>query len=92
MDNDEEDRSFPNGPWVIFPEIIGILIVAILAPFALIQMYSTGKVLLSIIGFCVWLVSIIYTSIFIKREQYFLAWLPMTGILIAGLIINYTTN
>jgi small-conductance mechanosensitive channel len=75
-----------------FPEVIGIAIVAILAPYALIQMYTSGKILLSIIVFFVWLVSIIYTFIFIKREQYFLAGLPMAGVLAVGLIINYGTK
>tara|TARA_R110002072_G_scaffold14582_8_gene60188 strand:- start:37755 stop:38033 length:279 start_codon:yes stop_codon:yes gene_type:complete len=92
MDNNEEDNHFPHGPWLIFPEIIGVAVVAILAPFSLIEMYSNGKIIVPIIGFCCWLIALVYTVIFIKKGQYYLAWLPMCGILMVGLLINYTTK
>jgi hypothetical protein len=92
MDDDKEDKIFPNGPWILFPEVIGIAIIAIFTPYALFQMYISGKVLFSIIGFIVWSISLIYTVILIKKERYFLARLPMTGILAAGFLINYTTQ
>ena len=67
------------GPWILFPEIIGISVLALLLPLPLIHMLLSGQALGGIAGFALWSGAIFLTVRFIRRRQYGLAYLPMAA-------------
>lgn len=84
-DNDQTDGP---GPWILFPEIIGISIIALLLPLPLIHLLLSGHAVLGASGFFVWLVAVCFTVRFIRRRQYGFAYLPM-GIIAGRFLIVY---
>jgi hypothetical protein len=75
-----EDQSGKPGPWILFPEIIGISVIALLLPLPLIHILLSRQAFAGIVGFAVWLVAVFLAVRFIRRRQYGLAWLPMLGL------------
>jgi len=73
------------GPWILFPEIIGISIIGLLLPLPLVHLLLAGHAFLGASGLLVWLVAVFFTVKFIRRRQYGFAYLPM-GV-IAGLFL-----
>ncbi len=71
------------GPWILFPEIVGISIIGLLVPLPLVHLLLAGHALLGASGLLVWLVGVFFGVRFIRRRQYGFACLAM-GI-IAGL-------
>jgi polyferredoxin len=76
-----EDQGGKPGPWILFPEIIGISMIALLLPLPLVHMLLSGQAFAGIVGFAVWLVAVSLAVRFIRRHQYGLAYLPMFGLL-----------
>jgi hypothetical protein len=72
---DQNDR--PNGPWILFPEIIGVTVVALLLPLPLVHLLLSGHALAGIAGFALWFTALFFTVRFIRRRQYVFAYLPM---------------
>ncbi len=72
-----EDQGGGPGPWILFPEIIGISVIALLLPFPLVHMVLSGQALAGTTGFAFWLVAVFLAVRFIRRRQYGLAYLPM---------------
>jgi hypothetical protein len=73
------------GPWILFPEIIGISIIGILLPLPLVHLLLAGHAFLAASGLLVWLVAVFFTVKFIRRPNYGFAYLLM-GV-IAGLFL-----
>jgi hypothetical protein len=81
MNTDEQGGG--RGPWTLFPEIIGISIIALLLPLPLVHMLMSGQALAGTGGFALWFAAVFLTVRFIRRRQYGLAYFPMLSI--AGL-------
>jgi hypothetical protein len=73
------------GPWILFPEIIGVSIIGLLLPLPLVHLLLEGHALLGASGLLVWAVAVFFTVQLIRRRQYGFACLPM-GV-IAGLFL-----
>ncbi len=76
-----EDRSGKLSPWILFPEIIGVSIIALLLPLPLSHMLASGQTLAGAIGFVGWFVALFFAGRFIRRRQYGLVLLPMAAML-----------
>jgi hypothetical protein len=74
--SDQKQKDGP-GPLILFPEVIGISILALLLPLPLAHMLISGQVLMGILGFAAWLAALFFAVLFIRRRQYALVWLPM---------------
>ena len=74
--SDQKQNDGP-GPWILFPEVIGISVLALLLPLPLVHMLLAGQVFAGIVGFAFWLVALLFAVLFIRRRQYVLVWLPM---------------
>jgi len=74
--NNEEHGGGP-GPWILFPEIIGISVLALLLPLPLVHMLLSGQMLASIAGFAFWFAALFFAVRFIRRRQYGLVYFPM---------------
>jgi hypothetical protein len=86
-----ENESSPiNRPWIVFPEIIGVSIVAIYAPLYLVQMFMAGHVVWSVMGLAGWAVGVATTVVCFKHRLYLLAFCPMLLMLGVGLLIHHT--
>jgi polyferredoxin len=72
-----EDQGGKPGPWILFPEIIGVSVVALLLPLPLVHMVLSGKALAGAVGLAFWLVAVFFAVRLIRRRQYGLAYLPM---------------
>jgi hypothetical protein len=83
MSSEEHDEQ--PGPWILFPEIIGTTVLALLLPLPLVHLLWSGHVLTGIGGFAVWVTGVFFTVVFLRRRQYGLACLPMLAI--AGLFL-----
>ena len=80
MKQDEQDGS-SESPMILFPEILGVAVMAIVTPVCLVKLFLSGHVIASIVGFVFWFTALFFTVRFIKRRQYFFAYLPMLAIL-----------
>lgn len=76
------------GPWILFPEIIGIAIIGLLLPLPLFHLLFAGHAFLGASGLLVWLVAVFFTVKFIRRRQYGFAYLLM-GVIAALFLIVY---
>ena len=85
--NPEKKDDRP-GPWVLFPEIIGASVIALLLPLPLVHMLLAGQVLEGIVGFELWLAALVFAVRFIRRRQYALVWFPMLVMIVLFLIIK----
>ena len=74
--SDQKQKDGP-GPLILFPEVIGVSILALLLPLPLVHMLISGQVLLGILGFAFWLAALFLAVLFIRRGQHGLVWLPM---------------
>jgi hypothetical protein len=70
------------GPWILFPEIIGISIIALLLPLPLVHLLMAGHAFYGTAGLLIWLASTFYSVRFIRRRDYGLACLPMLGVVV----------
>jgi hypothetical protein len=75
------------GPWILFPEIIGISIIGLLLPLPLVHLLLAGHPFLGASGLLVWLVAVFFTVQFIRRRHYGLAYLSMGVIAVLFLIV-----
>jgi hypothetical protein len=89
-EENEEEKPPINQPWIIFPEIIGASIVAIYAPFYLVQMFLAGHILWALLGFVGWLAGVTATVFCLKHRMYFMAIWPMLLVLGVGVLIDQT--
>jgi polyferredoxin len=76
MDPEEHDER-RNSPLILFPEIIGVSVIALLLPLPLVHLLLSGHALAGIAGFALWFTALFFTVRFIRRRQYGLAYLPM---------------
>ncbi len=76
-----EDQGGKLGPWILFPEIIGICVLAVLLPLPLVHMLLSGQALASIVGFAFWFAALFFAVLFIRRRQYVFVFLPMLAML-----------
>jgi hypothetical protein len=74
--NTEKQGGGP-GPWILFPEIIGISVLALLLPLPLVHLLLSGHALAGIAGFALWFAALFFTGRFIRRRQYGFAYFPM---------------
>ena len=65
------------GLWILFPEIIGISVLAVLLPLPLIHMLLSGQALAGIAGLTCWLAALLCAARFIRQRRYVLVWFPM---------------
>src|SRR6266568_496468 len=72
-----EQQGGGPGPWILFPEIIGISVLTLLLPLPLLHMMLSGQVFAGIVGFTFWLAALFYAVRFMRRRQYVLVWFPM---------------
>jgi hypothetical protein len=87
MDPEEqEDRR--ESPLILFPEIIGISVLALLLPLPLVHLLLSGHALAGIGGFVLWFSAVFFAVRFIRRRQYGLAYLPMLVLLLLVYIIQ----
>jgi hypothetical protein len=73
---------------MLFPEVIGISILALLLPLPLVHMLLSGQVFMGIVGFVFWFAALFFAVRFIRRRQYVLVWLPMLVMVGSFLIIK----
>jgi polyferredoxin len=89
MDPKEQDDR-RDSPWILFPEIIGVSVIAVLLPLPLVHLLLSGHALAGIAGLVVWFTALLFSVRFIRRRKYGLAYLPM--LVIVGLFyIIYKT-
>jgi len=69
------------GPWILFPEIIGVSILVIVALVCLVRLLLSGYVLAGLAGLALWSTVVFFAVRFIRRRQYFLAYLLILAIL-----------
>lgn len=79
--NPQEQKVRRESPIILFPEIIGVSIVALLAPVYLVKILLSGQVLAGAAGLALWSVALFFTVRFIGRRQYGFAYLPMLAML-----------
>jgi hypothetical protein len=65
------------GPWILFPEIIPISVVAVLLPLPFAHMLLSGQALAGIVGLAFWLVAVLLSVHFVRRRRYWLVLFPM---------------
>ena len=80
MDPEEQDER-RESPMILFPEIIGVSIIALLLPLPLIHLLLSGHALASIAGFVLWSTALFFIVRFIRRRQYGFAYLPMLALI-----------
>ena len=83
-----EKQTGGPGPWIIFPEIIGVFLLALLLPLPLIHLVVSGYALKGIAGLGLWLLAVLLGARFIRRRRYGLAYLPMLMLIGVFLIIQ----
>jgi glucan phosphoethanolaminetransferase (alkaline phosphatase superfamily) len=66
---------------ILFPEIIGVSVIAVLLPFPLVHLLLSGRALAGFGGFLLWFAALFFTVRFIRRRQYGFACLPMLVLL-----------
>jgi hypothetical protein len=79
--NPEEENEQSESPVILFPEIIGVSIVTLLAPVGLIKLLVSGHAVVGMVGFALWFVALLFTVRLIRRRQYGFALLPMMALL-----------
>lgn len=72
-----EKQGGEPGPWILFPEIIGTSVVAVMLPLPLLQMLLSGQALVGIAGFTFWLGALFYAVRFTRQRRYGLVLFPM---------------
>ena len=72
-----EQQGGGPGPWILFPEIIGISVLTFLLPLPLVYMLLSGHAFAGVAGLALWLAALFWTARFIRRRQYGLAYFPM---------------
>jgi hypothetical protein len=77
----QEETKEKAGAWILFPEIGGIALLAVLLPLPLIHFVWSGHVLAGSAGLLLWLAAVVFAVRCIRRRQYGLAYLPMLAIL-----------
>ena len=87
----EHDDSPVSQPWIVFPEIIGVTIVAVSAPIYLVGQLVAGHIALALAGFVCWLVGVVLTVVCLKKRMFVLAWWPMFVLLGVGFLIHKAT-
>lgn len=83
----DRQRDGP-GPWILFPEIIGVSVIGLLLPLPLIHLLFAGHAFLGTAGLLVWLAAVFFSVRFIRRRQYGLAYLPLAVIVGLFLIVH----
>ena len=78
--NLEEQGDKRGGPMILFPEILGLAVMAIAAPIYLIKILVSGQALVGIAGLVIWFTALLITARLIWRRQYFFAYLIMLAI------------
>ena len=86
------ENELDKNPAIIFPEIIGITIIALYTPFYLYKLFQIGHYLISGLGFLMWGIGVYFTIYSLKEKNYFLAIFPMLVILGVGYLINIYTG
>ena len=84
LDEDSMSRDKKNNElekWMLFPEVIGVLISGVLLPLPLLHLAVSGHALLGITGLLLWLSAAIFTVFFIRRRQYGMAYFPMLALI-----------
>jgi hypothetical protein len=66
-----------NGPWFLFPEIIGVSVFALSAPIFITKAFISGHVVAAIAASGLWLVAIVLAVIFIRRRHFLFVYFPM---------------
>jgi hypothetical protein len=82
-EENQKENDLSHNALILFPEIIGVSLMAIIMPFLLVKMLRAGHLLASVAGFLVWGIALFIAVSCIRRRQYALAYLPM--IVIFGL-------
>ncbi len=83
-----ETRGGGSGPWILFPEIIGTSVVAVLLPLPLVHLLVSGQAFAGIAGFAVWFAALFFAVKFVRRRQYVLGLFPMLALLGLFLVIR----
>ena len=91
MDPKEQDER-RESPLILFPEIIGVSIIAVLLPLPLVHLVLSGYAPAGIAGLVVWFTALVFTVRFIRRREYGLAYLPMLVIIGLFYIIYKTLS
>jgi hypothetical protein len=84
----EREDSPLSQPWIVFPEIIGVTIVAVSAPIYLARHLVAGHIALALAGFVCWLVGVGLTVVCLRKRMFVLAFWPMLLLLGVGLLIH----
>ena len=77
-----------DNPAIVFPEIIGVAIVATYSPFYLWQIFQAGHGAVAALGAVGWAVGVTLTIALLRRKQFVLALAPMVLVLGVGLLIH----
>lgn len=77
----DEQKVRRESPIILFPEIIGVSLVALLAPAYLVRILLSGQMTAGIAGLALWFIALFFTVRFIWRRQYIFAYLPMIAML-----------
>ena len=88
----DKKQSDELGPLILFPEVTGISILALLLPVPLVHMLLSGQVFMGIIGFVFWFAALFFAVRFVRRRQHGLVWLPMLVMVGLFLIIKKLSN
>ncbi len=82
-----EKRGDGPGPWILFPEVIGTSVVALLLPLPLIHLIASGQVVAGGVGFVTWLAAVFFAVRFIRRRQYAFILLPLLALIGLFLVV-----
>ena len=75
--NLQEQKDKRESPLILFPEIIGVSVIALLLPLPFVHLLLSGHAFAGIAGLALWITALCFTVRFIRRRQYGLAYLPM---------------
>jgi hypothetical protein len=75
------EQDWELGWWDIFPEVLGVLVVAVYLHFCFVHMPPAGQVLVGAAGFALWLAALFFAIRFMLRRKFGLAIFPMLALL-----------
>ena len=84
----ESHETKDQGPPILFPEIIGISVLAILLPLPLAHLLLSGHVLAGFVALLFWLAALFSAVRLIWRRKYNFVWLPTLALIALFLVVK----